>query len=79
MAAPLKAGIPPGLDLTSDYVIQFTALSPTTGAVDTGVVISNASLLVDNLGGGDLSAGFTLGEIEWLHLPDNLFALGNPG
>lgn len=79
MAAPLKAGIPPGLDLKSDFVIQFTALDPTTGAVDTGVVISNASLLVDNLGGGRLGAGFDVGPIEWLHLPDNLFAAKDGG
>lgn len=55
MAAPMKAGIAPGLDLTDGYVIQFTALSPTTGAVNTSVLVSNVSLLVDNLGGGDLS------------------------
>lgn len=74
MAAPIKVAIPPGLDLTNGYVIQFTALDASTGAVVGGVTVSDASLLVDNLGGGDLSGGFTLGEIEWLHLPDNLFA-----
>jgi hypothetical protein len=57
MAAPMKAGIAPGLDLTSAYIVQFTALSPTTGAVDTGVIVSNVSLLVDNVGGGDLTVG----------------------
>lgn len=59
MAAPLKAGIPPGLDLVSDFVIQFTALDESTGAVVSGVTVENATLLVDNLGGGDLSVGFT--------------------
>lgn len=54
MAAPMQAAIPPGLDLTDGYVLEFTALDPTTGAVDTSVIVSTASLLVDNLGGGDL-------------------------
>ncbi|HEX4672052.1 MAG TPA: hypothetical protein VH279_07275 [Solirubrobacteraceae bacterium] len=51
----MKAGIAPGLDLSDGYVVQFTALNPTTGAVNSTVVVSNVSLLVDNLGGGDLS------------------------
>jgi hypothetical protein len=77
MAAPMKAGIAPGLDLTSDYIIQFTALSPTTGAVDVGVSVSNVSLLVDNVHGGDLQSGFD--DIEPLFTPipsGNLFSNG---
>jgi hypothetical protein len=74
MAAPLKAGIPPDLDLNANFVIQFAAISPTDGSAITGVTVSEASLLVDNLGGGDLTTGFDVGPIEWLHLPDNLFS-----
>jgi hypothetical protein len=40
MPAPLKAGIPPDLDLDGGYTISFTALSPTTGALVAGVVVS---------------------------------------
>jgi hypothetical protein len=70
----MKAGIPPGMDLGEGYVLQFTALNPTTGAVDTGVVISSASLLVDNLGGGDPSGGFADIAPLWVPIPGNLFA-----
>lgn len=74
MAAPLKAGIAPGMDLGEGYVLQFTALSPTTGAVDTGVMISGATLLIDNLRGGDPSGGFEDVPPLWTPLPNNLFA-----
>ena len=60
MAAPMKAGIPPSLDLNGSYVLQFTALSPTDGSVVAGVTVSSASLLVDNVGAGsesDLQVG----------------------
>jgi len=67
VAAPMTAPIPPGLDLTANYTLEWTALDPTTGAVDTSVVISAASLLVDNLGGGDLTTGFP--DMEPLFTP----------
>jgi hypothetical protein len=69
MAAPLKAGIAPGLDLDANYVIQFTALSPTDASLVAGVTVSNASLLVTNVHGGDLSDTLTDKDIEWLNLP----------
>ncbi len=55
MAAPLKAGIPPDLDLTSAYVIEFAAIDPTTGAANTSVVVSAATLLVDQVSPGTAS------------------------
>jgi hypothetical protein len=69
MAAPMKAGIAPDLDLTSDYIIQFTALSPTTGAVDAGVSVSNVSLLVENVKGGDLGDSSLFDDPLWISLP----------
>ena len=71
MAAPLEGGIPPGLDLNANYTIQFTALDPTTGAVVSGVNVSNASLLVDNLGGGDLTSQISDAEPLWVPLPND--------
>lgn len=44
MAEPLKAGIAPNLLLTSDYIVRFTALDPTTGDLVTGVVVSDATI-----------------------------------
>ena len=55
MAAPLKAGIAPELDLADGFTLQFTALSPTTGAVNTSVIVSNANLTVERVQGEDLS------------------------
>lgn len=69
MAAPLTTGMPEGLDLTKDYLIEFTALDATTGADVTSVVVSNASLLVANVHGGDLTVFTSSGEPEWLNLP----------
>jgi hypothetical protein len=69
MAAPMKSQIPLGLDLDSDYIVQFTALSPTDGSVVAGVAVSNVSLLVTNVKGGDLSGGNLFGEPEWINVP----------
>lgn len=73
MPIPLVAGIPPDLDLADGYVIQFTALDATTGAVVSGVTVSDASLLVANLTGGDLEGGFADVEPLFTPLPANLF------
>jgi hypothetical protein len=65
--------------LTSDYVIQFTALDPSTGAVVGGVSVSNASLLVDNLGGGDLTVEVDELAPLWLAIPNSSLESGNGG
>jgi len=59
MAAPVNARMPPELDLSGGYTVRFTALDPTTGAVDTSVKVSNASLFVVQVSGAadDLSSG----------------------
>jgi hypothetical protein len=43
----LNVGIPPFMALTNNAIIQFEAISTTTGAVVSGVAISNASLFVE--------------------------------
>ena len=65
----MKAGIAPGLDLDANYQIEFTALDATTGAVVTSVVVSSASLLVDNLGGGPASDLISDIEPLWVPVP----------
>lgn len=60
MAQALTGGIPPGLDLDGGYIIQFTAVDATTGAVLTSVTVSDAALLVDSVGIGDVTGGFEL-------------------
>jgi hypothetical protein len=51
----MTAPIPPRLDLGSTFTIEFTALDATTGAVVNGVTVSDATLTVENVGGGALS------------------------
>jgi len=49
MSQKVTASMPEGLDLTQPYTISFAALSPTTGAAVSGVVISNAQIHVADL------------------------------
>lgn len=79
MAAPMKAGIPPDVDITDGYIVQFTALDAATGAVVNGVNVSEASLLVVNVHGGDLTHGFPDEEPLWVPLPANLFSTPDGG
>lgn len=67
----MKAGVPPHLHLDGNYIIRFTAVSATTGAVVAGVNVSQASLLVQNLGSVDLQVITPPGEIDWLNLPQD--------
>jgi hypothetical protein len=47
VAAPQVAGLPPFFILKSGYTVRVTAQDPTSGAVVTGVIVSNVSLAVD--------------------------------
>lgn len=47
MAAPMKAGLPPDFILENGFLIRVTALDPTTGAVNTSVVVSDVSIAAD--------------------------------
>jgi hypothetical protein len=67
MARKLLGGFPAGLDLDQGYTLRFLGVDPTTGDEVAGVVVSNVSLLVDNVKGGDLESGF--GDIEPLFTP----------
>jgi len=60
MAAPTTAAIPPDRDLGGGYIVQVVALDATTGAVLTGLVVTDAVMVVENIGGtdlGDLTVG----------------------
>jgi hypothetical protein len=50
MAQKLKTTMAPDLDLRGGYTVEWDAVSPTTGASVAGVVVSNTSLLVSDLG-----------------------------
>lgn len=51
MAAPMIAPLPPGIVLSGDYTVRFTALDPTTGATVSGVTVSGATIQLDNPSG----------------------------
>jgi hypothetical protein len=56
MAQKISAALPPNMDLDASYVIEFAALDPTTGDPVTGVVVSNAYMLVTQLTPGTADA-----------------------
>lgn len=51
MPAPLTAPMPPDLELDGNYTIRLTAVDPTTGAVVSGVTVSNLAMQVVDLTG----------------------------
>lgn len=56
MSLPVKTGFPPEITLTPGYTVRFTATDPTTGALVSGVKVSQVSLFGD-------TAGLTLEEL----------------
>lgn len=67
MSQKITGPIPATLDFPANWTIRFTALDPTTGAVVSGVTVTAASLIVTNVGGGDLST--SLFDVEPLFTP----------
>jgi len=60
MPHKLTASMPEGMDLDASYTVQWAALDPTDGSVVTGVVVSDAAMLVTQVSPGtadDLSFG----------------------
>lgn len=62
MAAPLIAGLPPGLELGAAYIVRVNALDATTGNVVTGVNVSNVTIEAQDLSGA--SDQVTLEPVE---------------
>lgn len=50
MAQPLTVALPPGLELSSGYIIRVTAVSPTTGNTVAGVNVSDVTFQVGDEG-----------------------------
>ncbi len=57
MSLPVKAGFPDNMDLADGYVIRFTAVDASTGAVVTAVKVSAASILCTTTGTTELASG----------------------
>ena len=47
MAAPVTAGLGPGITLVGGYIVKLIAVSPTAGTDVAGVVVSNVSMQVE--------------------------------
>ena len=60
MAQKLTASMPENLDLQANYVVQITAVDPTTGALVSGINVSNVAIMAEQItpassgGGQDL-------------------------
>ena len=60
MAQPLTVAFPPNLVLTDGWLVTITAIDPVTGALVTGVTITEALMQVEVLagaGGAALDSG----------------------
>jgi len=61
VAEPLKAAMPPALDLPDGYIVEWAAIDATTGADVAGVVVGDVSIFGTALGtagqGGPLQGG----------------------
>lgn len=49
MAKKYTAAIPDSLDLTANFIVQVTAVDPTTGALVSGVNISGVAIVADSV------------------------------
>jgi hypothetical protein len=66
MPLPLVVTLPPNVHLSGGCIVRVAALDPTTGAIVTGVNVSDVSLEVDEISGG-APADLELGA--WLLVP----------
>lgn len=57
MAQPLIADLPRNIDLSGDYIIRVTALSPTSGATVSGVTVSGVVITALNVITGEIVSG----------------------
>lgn len=71
MAQKLTAAFPPDFDLPANFVVQLTAVSPSTGAVVSGVNVSNAVIIADptTLTASDGEPLFVPTAPEWINVP----------
>jgi hypothetical protein len=72
MSQKLTAGIPDTMELNANYQIQITALDPSSGAVVSGVTVSNVFIMADPIFGtapGEEPPPPTVTPPEWINLP----------
>lgn len=67
MSQKVAAGLPEGMDLASQYAIQWSARDPATGDPVSGVVVSNCTMLVTLVGSSTVE-GVSVSPL-WIPLP----------
>ena len=58
MAQKLTAGFPPDLDLPANFIVQLSAVNPSTGALVSGVNVSNVAIMATPVTPGTSDSGF---------------------
>jgi hypothetical protein len=66
MAQPLTVAFPPNLVLTDGWLVTITAIDPVTGALVSGVTISEALMQVEVLEG---AGGYALSSGAFMFVP----------
>ena len=77
MAQKLTAALPPDLDLPSSFIVQLTAVDPNTGAVVSGVNVSNVAIVADSLTPGTADESPSLVPVQPLWLPEPVTPAGS--
>ena len=70
MPQPLTASLAPDIQCVGDYIVRVTALDPTTGAVNTSVVIKDVSMQVDTEDAPTEPETIDVTPPVLLHVPD---------
>lgn len=71
MAQKLTAALPPDFDLPSNFIVQLTAVDPTSGATVSGVKVSNVAIMASPVTPDtvDSEPGFVPTTPLWLPVP----------
>jgi hypothetical protein len=69
MARKLTGGFPPALDLLHGYVLRLTAVDPTTGALVSGVNVSNVAVMGTQVTPSTDDGTDTVASLEPLFIP----------
>jgi len=72
MAAPMMVPLTPGLIVADNFVIRITALDPTTGAVVSGVKVSQTAIL-----GVDVSGTASADNVKPPATPNKSYFVGD--
>jgi hypothetical protein len=79
MAQKLTAAIPADLDLPANFIVQLSAVDPSTGALVSGINVSGVAIIAQPAIPGTADEAPSLVPVQPLWLPEELTAQGNGG